>query len=236
MPRSVKCLVECTSYTIKVQQLQNNVVTETSQAQVRHKKPPIYFWPLQKCRVGKIRLGKKVGKDVGRDKKVWNKRCFCTDKNVRKNGREKARRIILTGFQTWLGVHFTITANRIWAICFPVHYRNHHSRKVALAINLCLVSCALTAVSPYVFLDMAYYRLPEFDNGCTVNPTAQWSYMIILQLIYYDVPILFPLAMYPLLCYKHFRRRQTGVGASHSQKGIVVNQYIDYRVVSCVNA
>ena len=47
---------------------------------------------------------------------------------------------------------------------------------------------------------MAFYRQPEFDNGCIVNPIPRWGYLTFLLLVYYDVPVLVPIAMYPLLC------------------------------------
>ena len=72
--------------------------------------------------------------------------------------------------------------------------------------SLSLVLLALAIVSPFIFLDTAWYRLPEYDNGCEVNPNTQWGYLAFLQIVYYDVPILGVIAMYPFLCYKHLKR------------------------------
>ena len=117
-----------------------------------------------------------------------------------------------------LTVHFAITANRMWAVFFPHHYRSHHSGRLALVVCLLLTLSGLLLVSPFVLLDATIYRLPTSDNGCHINFSAQWAYLAFLQLVYYDVPVMFPIAMYPLLWYKHFQRSHSRIGNSALQK------------------
>ena len=90
---------------------------------------------------------------------------------------------------------------------------------MALKINLGLVVLVVLSIAPFIFVDATLYRQPEFDNGCNANIAAQFDYLIYLQLIYYDVAVLFPIAMYPLLCYKHFARSGFRVGIL--QKGSI---------------
>ena len=139
-------------------------------------------------------------------------------------------------YLTWLcqgfvgTVHSAITASRLWATFIPTHYRNHHTTKMAIKINLSLVLCALISVTPFIVLDSTIYRLPEVDHGCTVNTSAQFGYLIYLQLIYYDVAVLFPIAMYPLLSYKRFKRSHLRVRVAVLHQGAIQVQGTFYGI------
>ena len=113
-------------------------------------------------------------------------------------------------FWTWVFVGFIVTGhlgivlNRVWALFFPFHYRNYHSKKVAVLMVILLSSCVVILLTPVTVMDMVYYRGSEVEYGCVVNMEAQWLYTTILQIGFYDFINLFPMTMYPFLCYKFF--------------------------------
>jgi len=71
--------------------------------------------------------------------------------------------------------HLSIIVNRLWAVCCPVHYRCWHTKKVAGLIVAALSVVCVSFVGPLWLLDMVYYRLPELENGCSINAKAQWA-------------------------------------------------------------
>ncbi|XP_055355136.1 5-hydroxytryptamine receptor 1B-like [Paramacrobiotus metropolitanus] len=101
--------------------------------------------------------------------------------------------------------HALITGNRLWAISFPLHYKNHHSRAVAAGACIVVAVYVHACLIPFLVLDSLYYRYPvgEIVVGCTPNVAAQQKYSIVVQTLLFDLPIAFIVAAYPFLWYKH---------------------------------
>ena len=140
-------------------------------------------------------------------------------------------------FTSWIiqallgSVHFAVACNRVWAVVWPIHYRQQHTRKVATVINITLELFTLILFLPFNILDI-WYRLPEEENGCVANISAQWIYSVLLQ-IFMNVVCLFPILIFPLLCYKYFKHHCARVATvSHAIQGThlphsyVINLYV----------
>ncbi|XP_055348564.1 probable G-protein coupled receptor No18 [Paramacrobiotus metropolitanus] len=119
-------------------------------------------------------------------------------------------------YQVWvfcpvaMHLHVLITLNRLWAISFPVSYKNIHSEKVAVLI------CAGTFVYvhlvclPLVVLDLKYHHLSDERYGCMLNTAAQNVYTTVVAIVSTDVPIVVVVGAYPFLWYKHLKRKKIG--------------------------
>lgn len=107
-----------------------------------------------------------------------------------------------------INAHLMIAVNRVWAISWPTPYRNYHSNYTALLSVLAMLLYVHVAVVPGVVLDAMYYRLPEIENGCNINvaPIRLWA--ILVDLVVYDVPILFIAVSGPLIVYKWKQQRK----------------------------
>ncbi|XP_055348524.1 uncharacterized protein LOC129595509 [Paramacrobiotus metropolitanus] len=119
-------------------------------------------------------------------------------------------------------IHVLITLNRIWAMTFPVSYKNVHGEKVALLL-CCIMTVYVHALClPVVILDAMYYRLPEKENGCFLNTESQMVATTIISIISCDVPIVVVVGAYPFLYYKQARRGKK-LTASASRTGASTN-------------
>lgn len=116
-----------------------------------------------------------------------------------------------------INAHLMIAVNRVWAISGPISYRHYHSNYTALFSVLAMLIYVHVAALPGVVLDAMYYRLPEIENGCNLNvaPIRLWA--ILVDLLVYDVPILFIAVSGPLIVYK--RRQQRKVTANGLRLG-----------------
>lgn len=54
--------------------------------------------------------------------------------------------------------HVLITINRIWAVTFPIHYRNYHSRRVAIALCCLMYTYVHLCMVPGWLMDAVTYR------------------------------------------------------------------------------
>lgn len=54
--------------------------------------------------------------------------------------------------------HVLITINRIWAVTFPIHYRNNHSRQVAIALCCLMYAYVHLCMVPGWLMDSVTYR------------------------------------------------------------------------------
>ena len=105
-----------------------------------------------------------------------------------------------------LNAHALITVNRLWAVLYPVHYRENHTRRVA--IILCTVMWVyVTAFKLAVLIpDALYYRRPEATFQCALNRLQQMPLITAHQIIVYDVPTLLMILAYPIVCQRQWFR------------------------------
>ncbi|GAV03726.1 hypothetical protein RvY_14114 [Ramazzottius varieornatus] len=101
--------------------------------------------------------------------------------------------------------HFLIALYRLWAIVFPISYRNHHSTK--LAIVLCSTTWLVLNVTNIPVAIVTSVLVPGKINGtlkCDVDTDAMGIWYPITQLFLFDTPICVVLLTYPVVCYKSF--------------------------------
>lgn len=119
----------------------------------------------------------------------------------------------LYGLWAWqafiLQMHVAITVNRIWAMFWPVSYRNGHSRKVSICFCTAIFVYAHVFVIPFVVIDELLYRLPPSLYGCFINSDQQWTYAVVLQFVVYDLAFAVIVGAYPFLWYKNRKFRKT---------------------------
>lgn len=108
--------------------------------------------------------------------------------------------------------HLLITVNRIWAITFPISYKQKHDKRMALILTGCLWIYVHVICLPGVVLDAVYYRLPVETSGCNVNTEAQKIWSLVALLAIFDFPILFITMAYPFLLYRQRKFMKTVVG------------------------
>ncbi|XP_055349781.1 olfactory receptor 52J3-like [Paramacrobiotus metropolitanus] len=122
-----------------------------------------------------------------------------------------------------LHMHVLITINRIWAIQFPVHYRNVHNERVAVLVCLGTVLYIHILILPLIIIDLLYYRLPEQVYGCGLasDQLPLFEYELIVEVLADDLLIVVIIVAYPFLYYKRWKaiknRENTpeGQAASH---------------------
>lgn len=54
--------------------------------------------------------------------------------------------------------HVLITLNRLWAVAFPIHYRHHHSRIVAVGLCMGTLIYVHICMAPGWLMDMVIHR------------------------------------------------------------------------------
>ncbi|GAU91571.1 hypothetical protein RvY_03799 [Ramazzottius varieornatus] len=110
-------------------------------------------------------------------------------------------------YTTSLQYHMLISLNRLWAICFPHHYRTHHTKR--LAVSLCTATCLYAHVWTLIGLipDALYYRT-ENERECSVNVELQplWSALYLFTL--YTFPEVVVIVVYPVISWKVAQRRK----------------------------
>lgn len=106
--------------------------------------------------------------------------------------------------------HVLITLNRLWAVAFPVNYRNYHNKKVAIAIctGVGIFSHAYS-LPRYVF-DRLYYRLPIDKYPCVMYCYVMPLMNGICSLIHFIEAIDEAVILFSFLYiwYKHNQRRR----------------------------
>ncbi|XP_055349766.1 uncharacterized protein LOC129596492 [Paramacrobiotus metropolitanus] len=73
-------------------------------------------------------------------------------------------------------MHVLITINRLWALFYPVSYRQRHSSKVAVLMCLGMVGYVHVICFPVYIIDQLYYRRPADQFGCVLNIKEQNVY------------------------------------------------------------
>ncbi|XP_055328192.1 cysteinyl leukotriene receptor 1-like [Paramacrobiotus metropolitanus] len=107
-----------------------------------------------------------------------------------------------------LYLHVLITANRIWAITFPVAYRNYHSKQTAAILCLAVVVFVNVVALPAYIVDLSYYALPA-TIGCYIDIISVWGWLFLAQVVVYDLPVIFVAAAYPWLLIQYKTQRRT---------------------------
>lgn len=93
--------------------------------------------------------------------------------------------------------HVLITTNQIWAIGYPISYRNFYTKNLASGICVCKILCIHTISLPLVIMDALYYR--QGSNPCELNAQAQAKLIDAVAVIVFILPITITAAAYPFL-------------------------------------
>ena len=111
--------------------------------------------------------------------------------------------IILTA--TAAEMHVCIASNRLWALCYPVHYRRKHNMKTALVIVFSAILYGHLVIVPWITVDGVLYRALD-DCFSTMNEL--WSYYAFVAIGFYTVLYVAPIFIYPFVLYK-FKQHQS---------------------------
>ncbi|XP_055352057.1 octopamine receptor beta-2R-like isoform X2 [Paramacrobiotus metropolitanus] len=107
--------------------------------------------------------------------------------------------------------HLLLTINRLWALTFPLSYKNHHSKRVAGI--LCGVTLLYIHVFflPLVIIDRGFYRASSRTYGCTTNYAMPMvnKYAIAVQMVGCNIPLLFIVVVFPYLAVMERQRKRT---------------------------
>ncbi|OWA50869.1 hypothetical protein BV898_15372 [Hypsibius exemplaris] len=102
-----------------------------------------------------------------------------------------------------VNIHAIMAANRMWAILFPVSYRSHHSRKLALIT--CLVAWVYVHIVEGGFvviaiLDMYYLQTDLKKFGCKIRPSqAVLDWATVSDLLVFAIPVVFVIVSFPVV-------------------------------------
>lgn len=119
--------------------------------------------------------------------------------------------------------HALIAINRIWAMTFPISYKVHHTKSVAVMICVGMWAYVHLLALPTVITDHLYYRLPVEITGCALNGNRQWKYSIALQFLVYNAAEIIVVACYPYILFKRRSQRWRRRTASQLPEADLVN-------------
>lgn len=116
--------------------------------------------------------------------------------------------------------HVLIALNRLWAMTYPLSYKNNHTRKTAVFICAGMWTYIHVLLLPPIIMDSLYFRLPLETSGCGINLQAQSTCMTIMQLLVSDGPEVFILVSYPFILYKarSYRRIRLPLMTAQSER------------------
>lgn len=98
--------------------------------------------------------------------------------------------------------HLLISLNRIWAVTFPLSYRNAQTTKMALGFCVILWAYAHIVVLPDMVYKILSMRTPLEIYGCRARYPVRTS----VQFLTNVVPLLVVTLAYPCIVYKCYRR------------------------------
>ncbi|XP_055340107.1 G-protein coupled receptor 161-like [Paramacrobiotus metropolitanus] len=104
-------------------------------------------------------------------------------------------------------VHVTISINRLWAVHYPISYKNHHNKKVALITSFAAIAFANVVGLPGCIRDALYFSI-DLKYGCHINYSAQMLWGQIQQTLLHILPLVFIIIAYIHLCVNRIRRKR----------------------------
>ncbi|GAV01109.1 hypothetical protein RvY_11871 [Ramazzottius varieornatus] len=101
--------------------------------------------------------------------------------------------------------HALIAMNRLWAVTFPVSYLQKHQLKFAVGVCLSMWIYLNICVIPGILLDVFVYRPPVEIKGSNIATDAPYEWLLIMQMLIFNLPIVIVLLVFPVVCWKAFR-------------------------------
>ncbi|OQV12900.1 hypothetical protein BV898_12822 [Hypsibius exemplaris] len=100
--------------------------------------------------------------------------------------------------------HVLVTVNRLWAVTFPMHYRNAHNKRVALAITLVMwVFVHVLSVPSVVWSRWGKSGVGQPERRCMQGDTVgKLVTTVALEIVGFGVPELFIVMTYPFVWWK----------------------------------
>ena len=109
-------------------------------------------------------------------------------------------------------IHLLIAMNRFWAVFWPVQYRQHHTKRLAVIGCISVIVYCHMINLPFILLDGFIYRiLPLQQNGCTTNNNAQPVYVSLLMFGHFDTVIILDVIVCPIVLLKKLYIRKKRV-------------------------
>ncbi|XP_055348550.1 alpha-2B adrenergic receptor-like [Paramacrobiotus metropolitanus] len=104
-------------------------------------------------------------------------------------------------------IHVSISINRLWAVHYPISYKNNHNKKVALLTCLSAVIFAHVIGLPGCIMDIMYYGI-DLKYGCHINYLAQVLWGKFENALLHILPLVLIIGAYVHLCINRVRRRR----------------------------
>lgn len=108
-------------------------------------------------------------------------------------------------------LHLILTLNRLWAVTFPITFRNYHSVKFAVGTICILLLYIHGWFIPAYLQDAMFYR-EDNASYCFINQEAQPLWTFWSNNILYNLPSLIIIFSYPYIAFKVWRQRRITVG------------------------
>lgn len=102
--------------------------------------------------------------------------------------------------------HMIISLNRTWALILPLHYRDRHSKKVALMGCISMWILVHAALLPRFIYDVVHRDFSSSNEKCEFSDRRK-NWLIALQFALYVLPELVILMAFPVIAYKRRRRK-----------------------------
>ena len=101
--------------------------------------------------------------------------------------------------------HFLIAINRLWAVTFPVSYRNNHNKKTSIKVCISAWTIINISIIPTI---LSISHLSNLDKDgeqhCGLNTESIGAWGSVLQLLYYDLPVVLVFVFFTIICYRSF--------------------------------
>ncbi|OQV19966.1 hypothetical protein BV898_05971 [Hypsibius exemplaris] len=108
----------------------------------------------------------------------------------------------LGGVNRW--AHVLVAVNRLWALTFPLCYRQRHTRRVALLLVMAIWVLIHALSLPVVIRG----RMKPAEQSCRLDVSQQRKYAFVQDLICFSVPLVLIPLMYSFIVVKMVRRKR----------------------------
>ncbi|XP_055344045.1 adipokinetic hormone/corazonin-related peptide receptor variant I-like [Paramacrobiotus metropolitanus] len=104
--------------------------------------------------------------------------------------------------------HVLISINRLWAIKYPMSYRQHHHKKVAILLCLTMIGYVHLVPFPAFLVDFFYCNPPEKQRGCQpiTGSMIHWSRTDFV--LHRLIPLVFIVGVYIYIIVRRWQRRR----------------------------
>ncbi|XP_055349772.1 rhodopsin-like [Paramacrobiotus metropolitanus] len=115
--------------------------------------------------------------------------------------------------------HALITLNRIWAMTFPISYKNIHGFRFAICVCIFVLIAVHSVMVPGVILNEKFRPRPVKTYGCWYQVHAESTISSIGIVLFYIFPLII-LSSYPYLFFKYLQTKKR-IMAQDARTGVL---------------